>query len=551
MKATRLLVLSWLVPTVSFILASFLSASQSELPVFTDVTEEAGIRFKHSFGDFDLTNIVESAGAGAAFFDYDNDGHVDIYFVNGSWTRSVNDNRGRELRGELSNHLYRNNGDGTFTDVTAKAGVGDQGFGFGCSAADFDNDGDLDLYVLNYGPNVLYLNNGDTTFTDISEKSGLANPRLSLSAPWLDYDNDGDLDVYVANYLEYDEGKFRAYFAADGYPGPLSYAGQPDSLYRNNGDGTFTDVTKDAGVENAGGRAMSATVADVNNDGFVDLYVTNDATGNFYYENTGKGTFTEKGLFMGLAFGENGQGVSSMGPFFADVDRNGWLDVFIPDMSFSSLLMNQGTLFLDQTRQSKVAVVCGQYTGWAGLLFDYDSDGYVDIFVANGNPHHEYPEEDVLLRGNSDGKFTDVSKNSGDYFQTKHVGRGATYADYDNDGDLDLLIVNLNSEAKLLRNDGGNKNGWISVEAKLPGTNGTAQRDALGARVTVTVGSLRQIQDLLPVRGYLSQVDSRLHFGLGKATQVDSIEIRWPDGKIKRLQNVPANQFLKVVREAK
>jgi len=550
MSVTRILVLPGLTYFLSFVQISALHAGQSELPVFTDVTAEAGIRFKHSFGDFDMSNIVEATGAGALFFDYNNDGHLDLYIVNGAWDESVNDNRGRKLRGELTNHLFRANGDGSFTDVTAEAGVGDKGSGFGCSAADFDNDGDLDLYVLNYGPNVFYLNNGDGTFEDVSEKSGLADPRFSLSAPWLDYDNDGDLDVYVANYLEYDAGEFRAFYAAQGHPGPLSYSAQPDGLYRNNGDGTFAEVTKDAGVYKTGGRAMSASAADINNDGLVDIYVTNDATGNFYYENAGDGTFSEKGLFMGLSFGENGQGVSSMGPFFADVDRNGWLDVFIPDMSFSSLLMNQGTLFLDQTRQSKVAVVCGQYTGWAGLLFDYDSDGYVDIFITNGNPHHEYPEEDVLMRNNGDGTFTDVSKNSGDYFQTKHVGRGATYADYDNDGDLDLLIVNLNGEAKLLRNDGGNKNGWISVEAKLPATAGTRERDAIGARVTVTVGSLRQIQDVLPVRGYLSQVDSRLHFGLGTAKVVDSIEIRWTDGKIKRLQEVPANQLLKVVREA-
>lgn len=520
--------------------------SASPLPAFSDVTEAAGIRFQHSFGDFDLTNIVEATGAGAAFFDYDNDGDVDIYLVNGAWNENINDNRGRRLKGQLRNALYRNNGNGTFTDVTSEAGVGDPGFGFGCSAADFDNDGDLDLYVLNYGPNVFYRNDGNGTFTDISVSSGLADPRLSLSAPWFDYDGDGDLDVYVANYLEYDEGKHRAFYAADGYPGPLNYSGQPDALYRNDGDGTFTDVTEEAGVYNPTGRAMSATAADMNNDGLVDIYVTNDATENFYYENRGDGTFEERGLYTGLAFGENGQGVSSMGPFVADVDRNGFLDVYIPDMTFSSLLMNDGKFFLDRTTVSNVARVCGQYTGWAGLLFDYDNDGYVDIFVANGDAHHEFPEEDVLLRNDGTGRFIDVSTQSGEYFKQKMVGRGATYGDYDNDGDLDLLIVNLNSEAKLLRNDGGNRNHWIVVEAKLP----SPERDAIGARVTVRVGSLLQIQDLIPVRGYLSQVDSRLNFGLGRAEEVDSIEIRWPDGEVERLEKIPADQFLKVVQKA-
>jgi hypothetical protein len=514
----------------------------SELPTFTDVTSQSGVDFKHSFGDFELTNIVEATGAGACFFDYDNDGYLDLYVVNGAWHTNINDNRGRKLKGQLTNRLYRGDGTGKFKDMTEKANVGDTGFGFGCSAADIDNDGDLDLYVLNYGPNVLYRNEGDGTFKDISSTSGLTDTRLSLSAPWLDYDEDGDLDVYVANYLEYDEGAIRAYYAADGYPGPLSYAAQSDALYRNDGDGTFTDVTDEAGVAKSGGRAMSATASDINNDGFIDIYVTNDATENFYFENKGNGTFEERGLYVGLAFGENGQGVSSMGPFFADIDRNGHLDVYVPDMTYSSLLMNQGDHFIDHTARSNVARICGQYTGWAGLVFDYDNDGYVDIFVANGNAHHEFSEEDVLLRNDGTGKFDDVSTRSGDYFKTKHVGRGATFGDYDNDGDLDIFIVNLNSEAKLLRNDGGNRNNWIGVVARLP----ELKRDAVGARVTVTVGSLQQIQDLIPVRGYLSQVDPRLHFGIGSAHRVDSIEIRWLDGEVQRLENVAANQYLEV-----
>jgi hypothetical protein len=517
---------------------------QSELPVFTDVTTEVGIVFTHSYGDFELTNILEATGAGAVFFDYNGDGYIDLYIVNGAWDRSVNDNRGRGLLGQISNHLFENDGDGTFTDVTEAAGVGDKGVGIGCSAADFDADGDIDLYVLNYGPNVFYRNEGDGTFADISAESGLADPRFSLSAPWLDYDRDGDLDVYVANYLEYDAGVYRAFYPADGHPGPLSYGGQPDTLYRNNGDGTFTDVTEAAGVFNPDGRAMSATAADVNNDGWLDIYVANDATENFYYENSGDGTFEERGLYVGLAMGENGQGVSSMGPWFADVDRSGLQDVFIPDMGYGTLLMNQGDIFVDNTYASNIAPIIGQYTGWAGLVFDYDNDGYVDIFVANGNAHHEYSEEDVLMRNHGDGVFTDVSTESGTYFSEKYVGRGGTCGDYDNDGDLDILVVNLNSEAKLLRNDGGNRNNWISVAAFLSG----GHSEAVGARVTVTSGDLVQIQDLVPVRGYLSQVDSRLHFGLGSATKVDSIEIRWPDGQIRRLEEVPANQFLRVVQ---
>lgn len=517
--------------------------SAASLPVFTDVTDEAGIGFKHSFGDFDLSNIVEGTGAGAMFFDYDNDGDQDIYFCNGAWLDEVSDNRGRSLRGKLANALYRNNGDGTFTDVTATAGVGDMHFSFGCSAADYDNDGDLDIYVLNYGPNVLYRNNGDGTFTDVSRESKLDNSLWSLSAPWFDYDKDGDLDVYVVNYLLYDRGAFRAYYAAQGYPGPLSYEGRPDALYRNNGDGTFTEVTHDAGVYNPDGRGMSATVADLDNDGILDIYVTNDAMENYFYVGRPDHTFFEDALVRGMAFGEGGQGVSSMGPDVGDVDGDLRLDVFIPDMSYGCLLLNRGEFFEDRTNASNLAIVCGQYTGWGGLLFDYDNDGFLDVFVANGDAHHEYPEEDVLMRNNGDGTFSDVAAQSGEYFHQKYVGRGTACADYDNDGDLDLLVVNLNGRARLLRNDGGNRNHWIMVAAKLP--NG---RDAIGARVTVEAGGRVQFRDLVPVRGYLSQSDSRMHFGLGVHDRVDRIEIRWPDGKISIRENVSADRHIVIVQ---
>jgi hypothetical protein len=521
--------------------------AQAPRPIFTDVTEEAGIQFKHSYGDFDVTNIVEGTGAGAIFFDYDGDGWLDIYFLNGAWRKNINDNRGRPLQGKLANALYRNDGDGTFTDVTEKARVGHEGFGFGASAADFDRDGDLDLYVLNYGPNVLYLNNGDGTFSDITEKSGLADPRFSLSAPWIDHDGDGDLDVYVANYLEYDDGKFRSYYPAAGYPGPLSYSAQPDALYRNNGDGTFTEITKETGLYNTGGRAMSAVAADINNDGLIDLYVTNDATANYYYENTGKGTFEEKGLFLGLAFGEHGQGVSSMGPVVGDVDRNGRLDILVPDMGYGSLLMNHGDNFEDRITQSRLAIMCGQYTGWGGILFDYDNDMDLDVFISNGNAHHEYTEEDVLAANDGTGKFVDVADQSGAYFREKYVGRGATYADYDNDGDIDILVLNLNDRARLLRNDGGNASNWLKIGLKLAG----GKIDALGARVSVAAGGVTQINDVVGATGYLSQADPRAHFGLASAAKADLVEIRWPDGTVERLENVPANQILTVIQDAR
>ncbi|HEY3442654.1 MAG TPA: CRTAC1 family protein [Paludibaculum sp.] len=531
-------------PFLHLLLAAALAAANPALPVFTDITKASGITFRHSYGDHHLDNIVEGTGGGACFFDYNNDGFQDIYFVTGVWTKSVNDNEGRELRGKLSGKLYKNNGNGTFTDVTDKAGVASKTFGSGCSAADYDNDGSVDLYLLNYGKNTLYHNNGDGTFTDVSEKSGLADPRWSVSAVWLDYNNDGFLDVYVCDYLLYDDGKFRDFYPAQGYPGPLSYSGEPDALYRNNGDGTFTDVTKEAGVWQPNGRGMSVTAADFNNDGFMDIFVANDAMENHYFENTGKGTFVEKGLEVDLAYGEHGQGVSSMGPYYADINRDGWLDIFVPNLNYNSLFVyNPKRKAYDNLNDSAgISLAMGQYAGWGSVLFDYDHDGWPDIFVVHGNAHHEYVQEDSLLRNLGNGKFEDVSQKSGKFFSEKYVGRGASWADIDNDGDIDLLVVNLNDAARLLRNDGGNRQPWLMVDARLKFPTGS--RTAIGARVTVTTGSLKQIDDVNPVRGYLSQGDPRLHFGLAGAATA-TVEIRWPDGKTERHENVKANQILK------
>jgi enediyne biosynthesis protein E4 len=522
------------------------AAAEPPVPTFTDVTATAGIKFKHSFGDPDLSNIVEGTGTGCMFFDYDNDGWLDIYLVNGRYREDVNDNTGRRLRGKLSNKLYRNNHDGTFTDVTTRAGVGGgEGYGVGCSAGDYDGDGFLDLLVLNYKGNTLYHNNGNGTFTDVTKKSGLADGRWSVSGVWFDYDGDGKLDVFVTNYLEYDAGKFRNFFAAAGYPGPLSYHGQPDALYRNNGDGTFTDVAKDLGILNPEGRGMSATVADFRNSGHLDIFVSNDAMENDFFKCQGKGKFTSEALELGLAFGEGGQGVSAMGPVFGDVDRDGLLDLYIPDMGYGCLHMNKGDHFEDMTNASGLALICGQYTGWGAVLQDYDNDGYLDLFIANGDAHHEYGEEAVMAHNDGKGHFIDVAKQSGPYFAAKQVGRGATWGDFDNDGDLDLLVVHLNESAHLLRNDGGNTlNNWLTVVAKLP----NGKTDAVGARVTVSTGKLVQIDDLVPTRGYLSQGDPRPHFGLGKATKVDKLEIRWPDGTKTLMTDVPANQFVKVIQ---
>ncbi|MCD6339494.1 MAG: CRTAC1 family protein [Verrucomicrobia bacterium] len=522
-------------------------AAAAELPKFTDITESAGIRFRHSLGDDELSNIVEGTGPGGALFDYDNDGDLDIYFVNGCWHPDVSDNRGRRYRGKHRNALYRNNGDGTFTDVTDEAGVGDKGFGMSATAADYDNDGDLDLYVLNYGPNVLYRNNGDGTFTDVTREAGLEVPVWSLHAAWFDYNEDGWLDVYVADYLTYDKGAFQrtgAYYAVENYPGPLSYPGAQDRLYRNNGDGTFTDVTREAGLKRPDGRAMSVVAADLDRDGDQDVYVTNDAMPNDFWVNDGKGHFTNEALMMGIAFGEGGQGASSMGPTVGDVDRDGRLDLLIPDMGYSCLLLQTlPGLFTDVTAQCQLARMCGQYAGWGGGLIDYDNDGWLDVFIANGNPHHLYTEEDLLARNEHNGTFRDVSKLSGDYFYTKHVGRGAAFGDLDNDGDIDIVVFNLNDRPAVLRNDGGNRRHWLTVAPLRKDT----RMAALGAIVEARIGKERMVVPALAVNGYLVNNDPRAHFGLGDHDHVDRIEIFWPSGKRSQVEDVKADQFLEVI----
>jgi enediyne biosynthesis protein E4 len=517
-------------------------------PTFTDITEAAGIKFKHSLGDFDMSNIAEATGPGCAIFDYDNDGFMDIYFVNGRWHPDISDNRGRALRGKLWNALYRNNGDGTFTDVTERAGVAgrEDSYGMAASAADYDHDGDVDLYVCNYGSSILYRNNGDGTFTDVTEQAGVASPGWALAAPWFDYNGDGRLDLFVVHYLEYDKGAFQrtgAYYKADNFPGPLSYPGRPDTLYRNNGDGTFTDVTREAGLWEPTGRGMGAVACDIDGDGDIDIYVTNDAMANNLWINDGQGRFTDMAERSGTAFGEGGQGVSSMGPFVADVDRNGLLDLLVPDMGYSSLMLQvKPGFFMDATAQSNLALLCGQYTGWGGLLNDYDHDGYPDLFIANGDPHHLYLEESVMARWDGQSRFVDMARQSGDFFHRKYVGRGAAFADFDNDGDLDILMNVLDDTPRLLRNDGGNRRNWLMVVPLREDTGMVA----LGGTVTVRANALTMIQPVLGVNGYLTSSDPRPHFGLGNATQADSIEIVWPDGRKRVLKNVPANQVLKV-----
>jgi hypothetical protein len=516
-------------------------APASALPVFTEVTARSGITWTRSFGDHEMSNIVEGTGSGACVFDYDGDGTLDVYFPQGRWEKTVSDNRGRDLIDQLGNALYRGKGGFQFEDVTAKAGVSGRSFAFGCSAADYDEDGDTDLVVLTYRGPELYRNDGKGTFTEVTESAGLADTRWSLNAAWLDYDRDSDLDLFVANYLEYDEGKFRSFYAASGYPGPLSYNGVSCALYRNNGDGTFTDVTKASGTHNPGGRAMSAVAADLDNDGWMDLFVANDSMESYYYENKRDGTFEEKAMALGLALGQNGQGVSSMGPAVADLVGGGTLDILVPDLDYGSLHSKQGGFWVDLQGHTGLAVICGQYTGWGAVVQDFDNDGYTDVFISNGDSHHEYAEDAVLARNDGKGRFVDVARGSGDFFQTKWSSRGATWADFDGDGNVDVLVVDTSGAPHLLRNGGAASNHWLKVDARTKG--GT--RAAIGARVTVTASGRARFQDVIGVNGYLSQGDARAHFGLGAAETAD-VQVRWPDGATDEWKDVKADQILRV-----
>ncbi len=516
--------------------------AQQELPQLVDITKQAGITFIHSIGDDDMSNIVEGNVGGCAFFDYDNDNDIDIYLVNGAWVKEFSDIRWRTNKGKLSNALFRNNSDGTFTDVTVVTGVGHKGMGMAVVTADYDNDGDQDIFVSNWGPNVFFRNNGDGTFTDVTKKVGLENDLFGIGSTFLDYDQDGYLDLYVGNYIEYDPD-YQYFYAAQKFPGPLSYHGQPDILYHNNGDGTFTDLTKHAGVYNPEIRTMGVTSCDIDNDGDWDIFVANDAMLNYLYRNNGDGTFTNIALQTATAFGQNGEATGSMSGEFGDIDNDGFVDIVVPDMVYSCIYKNTGAgYFEEMSARMKLAEACGQYSSWSGNFFDFNHDGYLDLFITNGHVQRLIKQEDLLLLNDAGRKFVNISKNVGLDFQEKFVGRGSAPGDFDNDGDLDLLIMNLNDRPRLLRNDGGNRQNWLMIH--LIGTE--SNRDAIGTRVRITTGNKTQTRWRMSSSGYLSQGDYRLHFGLEDIKQIDRIEIHWPTGKIQVLENIKPNQIMTI-----
>jgi len=535
-------------PLLSLALLAFVAAQEKPvLPVFTDVTKQAGIAFDHCMGDDEISSILEATGSGCAFLDFDGDGLLDLYAVNGSYLKGVSDPDSRFKALPTPSRLFRNKGNGTFEDATEKAGVGASGYGMGVAAGDFDNDGHPDIYVTNFGKNILYHNNGNGTFTDVTEKAGVACGQWSVGAIWFDYDKDGYLDLFAGNYLEFDN-KYRLFYEADVYPGPLAYPGQLSVLYHNNRDGTFTDVSARAGITKKG-RAMGVLSADYDDDGWPDLFVANDAMQNYMYHNNGDGTFREVGIECAAAFGQHGNAVASMGGDFADFDGDGRLDLVVPARNYIGIFRNLGRgLFEEISVPTGVARVSAQFWSWGGDFMDFDNDGWQDLLILNGDGHRLSGKQEQLLMRNVAGPnggrvFTDVSRSVGPYFDTRSVARGLATGDLDNDGDLDFFALNIDQPSLLLRNDGGNRNNWLTL--KLTGTK--SNRDGVGARVTVRCGDLTQVAEMMSASSYLSQNDSRLHFGLGPRARVDEVTIRWPSGRTQTLKDVTANQFLTVV----
>jgi enediyne biosynthesis protein E4 len=543
--ATVLIVLFLILPLGT---PAWMTSAQGIDVHFTDVTDQAGIKFKH-VSTPEKKYIVESMSGGVALFDYDNDGYLDIYLVNSLTVDMV------KSKQKTRSVLYHNNGDGRFTDVTDKAGVADIGWGMGVAIGDYNNDGWEDIYVTCLGPNHLLKNNGNGTFTDVTQKAGAGDPRWSTGAAFVDYDNDGKLDLFVSNYVDFDvnnlpefgKGRTCQFKGVPVQCGPRGLKGAGDTLYHNNGDGTFTDVSKKAGVSDPDGYyGLGVIASDFDDDGLVDIFVANDSTPNFLYHNNGDGTFKEIGFPAGVAVNENGSEQGSMGVTLGDYDHDGRLDLFITnfDDDYNTLYRNDGKgSFTDLSYAAKVAAVSLPYVGWGTWFFDYDNDGWPDLLVVNGHVYPQLPtyrQRNFVHHNNRDRTFTEVGAQLGAPFVEKRTGRGAAFGDIDNDGDVDVVINNLDGPPQLLRNDGGNAGN--SVLIKTVGVK--SNRDGIGARIKIISGDLTQIGEVYSGGSYLSQSDLRVHFGLEKRTKIDLIEVHWPSGMIDKLTNVSANKIL-------
>ncbi len=528
-----------------------------KIPQLTDIYKQTKINFVHTSAP-EKKYIVESMSGGVLLIDYDRDGWQDIYFTNAPTVEMA-------LKKERSKSLlYRNNGDGTFADVTDKAGVGFPGYAMGGAVGDFNNDNLPDIYVTCLGGNVLYQNNGDGTFADVTKKAGVADGRWSVGAAFGDYDADGFLDLIVINYVDFKFNdlptfgsmptcKFRG---VDVQCGPRGLKGAGDSLFKNNGDGTFTDVSKQTGMDDKDGYyGMQPLWSDFSNTGRLDAYVANDSTPNFFYRNDGKGKFLEEGLITGTAVSGDGSEQGSMGVAVGDYLHTGNFSIYTTNFvdEYNTLYRNNGKYdFADVSFAAKVAQVTRPYVGWGTGFFDLDNDTWLDLFVVNG---HVYPQMDQISSGlgykqgkllfinNGDGTFCDATKQGGAVLSELRVSRGAAFGDLDNDGQIDVVVEDLDSQPMVLKNEGDKSNHWITLELAAKQGNPLA----IGARIKVTTGKVMQTEEIRSGGSYLSQNDLRVHFGLGKATKVDSIEIRWNSGKIETLKDIPADKFYAVL----
>jgi len=527
-------------------------AAQQEAPVrFTNIAAQARIDFKHENGASPQKYMPETMSGGSIILDYNNDGSPDIFLINGG---SYTD---KQKAAAARHRLYRNNKDGTFADMTAMSGIGVSGYGMGACSADYDNDGWPDLYVTSVGPNKLYHNNGNGSFTDVTDKAGAGSQLWSASCAFGDIENDGDVDLYVTSYVDFSvtNNKYCVYSGEKRvYCHPNVYNGQPDVLYRNNGDGTFTDISKAAGIYRTDGKGLGVVFGDYDNDGLADIYVANDSTPNFLFHNKGKGTFEEVALTAGVAVGNDGQPLAGMGTDMGDIDGDGFLDIFVTnlDRQTHSLYRNLGKgLFADITFESGVGEATLPFVGFGALFLDYDNDTDLDLGIVNGDvidnvalfrDSTSYEQRKLLLQNDGKGKFRDVAPASGPGFAVKKAGRSLSAADFDNDGDLDLLIGNVGQPAELLRNDGGN-----AANSLLIRTVGTkSNRDGIGARLKMTAGGRIFLRDVKAGSSYLSQSDLRVHFGLGSAARAESLEVHWPGGGIEKLQDLEANQIITI-----
>jgi enediyne biosynthesis protein E4 len=524
-------------------------------PSFEEVPPSiSGINWTHVNGRSPMAHLPETVGAGCAFLDYDNDGWMDIYLVNSGPCDFYAPPQ------PLRNALYHNNRDGTFTDVTVKAGVGGNAYGMGVAVGDYDGDGFPDLYVTQYPHSVLYHNNGDGTFADVTAKAGVAAPGWATSAVWFDYDNDGRLDLFVCHFVDYSKGKLK--FCGDKLTGvrsyciPTIYDPMPCWLFHNNGDGTFANVSKESGIAQSLAKAWGVVAADINNDGLLDLYVTNDTVSSFLFANRGKGKFEEIGMLAGVGVNAFGKPRSGMGVDAADYDQDGWIDLFEAnvDHEMYSLYHNEKhEAFSDLALPTGIGEATRLMSGWGLKFFDYDNDGNLDLLLCNGHPDDQVDKkipgvtyrEPMLLFKNDGKNFQNVSVKSGPIFSRPLAGRSLALGDFDNDGSVDVLITQNNAAPILLRNNAGKQNHWLGV--RLVGRK--ANIDAIGAKITYHAGELERHQFKLGGGSYLSSHDPRMVLGLGQQTKLDWLEVKWPQpsGKGERFTNLPIDRYITIV----